>query len=565
MIDFKVKSSGEILDIAPDASFQIEYENSIFEDDRCPLAFSTEISFLPTQKNKKQLGYLAAMLLPPSVKELDVEVYASGIKILDGMLRFSSVKDGRINYTFLGRSLEDDWSGKIYEKQIHSVSGDVDELHEDIVDIRNGDVEGIYAPLLVNASETDQVVFSYYPEKSDCSFEIKYHNYPFIRSSDTERDRVFTPAISVMKILESELEGISIESSAISELLNRTVVLGQYKTDFAATPSGIPSGGLDLARALPDITALELFRIILKMFCCALFRDGDTFSVRNVSQIILDDSGVLDWDEKISRDAEISTVPSGGYKFSFGNGADEDFNPNETVTTVESFKDTLEDLQEEEIYQSFKHSSSKNIISARKAIVHIAPSGQRPRDLPVYLCDLLSTCLDNFDFAPETQDGDIFDNSVSAKLARSVPDLLQTGNIGSGHWRMAALINPENIGDKRGSDVIIGKIDGVDGEQQLGDGVVYYEDDTEIVADSEDRLATDALFDNYHYEFSRWCRSAHQVVSSDLKLSIADIASFRMWKKVSFAGRTWLARKLTVTFYAGNGRCDVSGEFVSVR
>lgn len=564
MIEFRAKNTGAILDISPDATFQIELENPMFSDDKCPLAYSTEISFLPTQHNKEQLGYLAAMLLLPSILTVDVEVYASGIKILDGMLEFSSIKDDILNYTFAGRSLEDDWGGKIYDKQIHRIPGDLDEQRSDIDDIMLGNVDGVYLPLLVNASETDKVtIYREMPDfhYSDCSYEVKYHNYPIV-SRPEPAGRVITPAISVLKILENELQNVSIGSLSVRDMLARTVILGQYKTDYTDGSSGIPASGLDVARTLPDITALELFRTIMKMFCCALYRDGDAFLVKNIGNVINGEAEILDWDDKISRGAEISQRPAGGYKFSFGNDADEDFNPNETITSTDSFQEALESIDAEDFYQPFKHSSAGHVISARKSFVKYVARGA---NIPAYTCDLLTANNQEFDFEPKDRDGDIVDNSVSAKLARAIPDrLLPGGGVMINEWRMATIINPENIGDKRGSDVIIGKIDGIDDEQQLSDGALYYDDDEEIVALSSSRLTAESLFYNYHQSFANWCRSSHQVVSSDLELTAADISSFRMWYKVSFSGRTWLVRKLTVTFSAASNRCDASAEFVSV-
>lgn len=573
MIDFRVKSSGAILDIAPDATFQIELENPIFADDRCPIPFSTEIAFLATQKNKEQFGYLAAMFLPPSVRKLDVEIYAGGVKIMDGMLRFSSLKSGIINYTFSGTSLEDNWSGKIYEKQIYRVSGDADEQSADITAVMRGRVEGVYAPLLVNASETDKVTYyrepSGYKPVSDCSYEVKYHNYPLkptrIVPPYVHTYRVLTPAIGVLKILETELQSVDIQDGTVAELLEAVAILGQYKTDFEGTASGVPAAGIDLARTLPDITALELFRIVLKMFCCALFRDGDRFSMRNAGDVITDTGNALDWETKVSRDAELSTIPAGGYKFAFGNDTDEDFNPNETISATNSFLIMFSELDpDDEFYQPFRHSVNGSTVSARKTPSH--GGGSSGNFWPsMLLCDLLSANMDAYDFQPPETDGEVFDNSVPAKLARSVPDKLGGFNTSTVRlWRMAAIINPESLGDKRGTDVIIGRIDGTEYQQQFGDGTIFFEDDVEYFNNTAARLRSDALYPSYHEAFATWCRAAHQTVNADLDLTMADIASFRMWKKVAFAGRTWIVRKLTMTFYAGKDQIDSSGEFVSV-
>lgn len=563
MIDFRVKSSGVILDIAPDTSFQIEYENPMFSDDRCPLAFSTEISFLPTQKNKEQLGYLAAMMLTPSVKELDVEVYASGIKILDGMLRFSSVKEGILNYTFAGKNLEDDWSGKIYEKQILSISGDATQQAEQIFDIIKGEVEGVFAPILVNDTETDKIaIFHEDPgfSESEVAYDVKYHNYPAADADMVYEPRSFTPAISIMKILEDELFDVEISNSTIEDMLEYTAIIGLYKTDYTTTPSGIPLTGLDVARTLPDISALELFRIVLKMFCCALFRNMDKFVVKNISDVLGSNADVQDWDEKISGVAESSVRPAGGYRFSFANGADEEYSPKEGYTVTETFINLDDIIPEEDVYFAFKHATTGVVISARKVTVKKIRG-----EFSHYLSDLLSMDTKNYDFQPQDNDGEIFDSSVEAKLVRATPDRLIAGDDSymSLPWIMSAIINPETIGDKRGMDIIVGKIANRRMQTQITDGMMSYDYNEEIHPEDE-RLTAEALYNLYHHAFADWCRNSHQVVTSDLKLSMSDIASFRMWQKVAFAGRTWFVKKLTVTFHAAIDRTDVTGEFVSV-
>ena len=569
MIDIRVKNSGIILDMAPDASFQIEFDNPMFEDERCPIQFSTEIAFLPTQKNKQQLGYLDAMFLTPTVKKLDVEFYASGIKLLDGMLTFSSIKDGRLYYTFSGRSVEDDWSGKIYEKELYQMSGDEDEQDDQFASIMNGDVPGIFAPILINASETDagaSLENFAWPGVDTVGVEIKYHNYPFKRYRTIPgfyyRYKVLTPAFLLIKVLENELADVDISDIALNFNLANLAILGQYKTDFGVSPSGIPSTGLDLARALPDITAMELFRVVMKMYCCALFRDGDRFALLNLGKVLEDTSLPLDWDDKVSRNAEISTKPAGGYSFSFANGSDETYNTSEVPIDIDSFDEMLDQIvPDAETYQVFKHSINDSIISAREL-------AERDIEPALLLGDILCANRDSFDFQPSDSDGDTFDSTVEAKLPRCIPDRLCPGTLGGlkdTSWRMAAVINPESVGDDRGTDVLIGMVKGGAFEQQFTDGCLYFEDEREVhAAQDAFSLRPAGLFNAWHSAFARWCRREHQIISADLSLTMSDIAAFRLWHKVSFSGRTWLVKKLTVTFYASNGRADASGEFVTV-
>lgn len=568
MIDVRIKSTGVILDIAPDASFQIEIENPIFADDHCPVPFSTEISFLPTKKNKEQLGFLDAMLLPPSIKRLNAEIYASGIKILDGMLCFSSIKNGCLNYTFSGRALEDDWNSKIYEKDIYRVSGTDQQQLVQYVALQDGRVDGVFLPLLVNATETDRIAIfgTNYSALLDaaeiehCDPEIKYHNYQLYYLS------VITPAILVVKILEDELLDVDVPDVDLRSLLGTIAILAQYKTEFVGTKSGVPESGLDLARALPDITSMDLLQIISKMLCCALFRDGDKFSFRNIGAVITDSTTPLDWGNKISRRAEVSIMPSGGYKFGFANGTDEtDVNiDGASFAAVDSFDEMFDDLEPTiKSFLSYRLTLTDALFSARKTQ---QLTGEDDLWIPqMLLCDINCSGLTSFDQQPADSDGELFDNSVDAKLVRNIPDILFNGSREEWekqNWRMAAVVNPESLGDERGADVIIGKIEGGSFEKQLTDGSVHYEEDAEC--QSEESLRPESLFQNYHKAFADWCKAEHLLVSSELNLTMADIASFRMWQKIAFAGRIWIAKKLTITFYAGSGRVDSVGEFASI-
>ncbi len=570
MIDVRIKSTGVILDIAPDAEFQIEIDNPMFADDRCPVPFSTEIGFLPTQKNKQQLGYIAAMHLSPSVREFDVEIYVSGYKLLDGMMRFSSVKDGLLNYTFTGRAIEDDWSEKIYEKSIYRMEGNEEYQTRQYGWIQAGDMDALAAPLLINATETDSVAIQASEEYKTVlvnngihpvDIELKYHNYPLKSLS------IFTPAITVFRILANEMGNVDVPDSDLEEELRTVAILGQYKTDFVQTASGIPDTGLDVARALPDITAMELLRILLKMFCLALFSDGERFAMMNMGAILEDRSHISDWDGKVARDAEISVRPAGGYAFGYANDTDESFNPNENYTSVEYYTVMLSQLDPtSETYAVFKHLASTVFLSAR-ATPAIGGSSPLPKML---LCDMLSRSIESYDYSPDDSDGDTFDSTVNAKLVRCIPDTLFSTDREEwqkANWRMAAIINPETIGDARGSDVIIGRIEGGAYEKQLTDGSVRFENDHEThpyLPLEKHSLRPDDLFRDYHSSFAQWCRSSHQVVSAGLNLTVPEIAAFRIWNKVSFSGRTWLVGKLTLTFYSANGRVDAEGEFISV-
>jgi hypothetical protein len=109
-------STGVFLDLAPDAGFEIEMNNPILESDRIPVAFSTAITFPPSDTNRAVFGYLPAMLLPPTVLKVAATILAGGIPLLSGTLVYESVdENGNLVYTFTEKSLEDGLDAKLYE------------------------------------------------------------------------------------------------------------------------------------------------------------------------------------------------------------------------------------------------------------------------------------------------------------------------------------------------------------------------------------------------------------------------------------------------------------------
>ena len=77
MIEIRTKA-GVVLDLAPDAEFEIEMSNPLLEGDGIPVAFSTSITFPPTETNRTVFGYLPAMMLPPTVLRVGVYIFCSG-------------------------------------------------------------------------------------------------------------------------------------------------------------------------------------------------------------------------------------------------------------------------------------------------------------------------------------------------------------------------------------------------------------------------------------------------------------------------------------------------------
>lgn len=595
MIEILSLSSGSMLDLAPDTSFEIEYSNPLFEDSHIPVPFSTAITFLPTDHNKEEFGLLDAMLLEPANKRVPVELYVSGVKLMTGILIYDGMADGGINYSFSGKNLEDDWSEKIWEKNIYQIpEGNENEHRQIFEDVMSGLVDGVFAPVLINsASAADPVEYLVDPLEDVVDPAVKYHNYP--QYGEYSEGSFFTPAISVLKILEDEFSNVDLDTDINTQnQLHNLALLAQYKTDCDYTETSIPADGIDVARMLPDITAMELAQIIAKIFCAAYYRDGDRFRLRSAEQV-LTAAPVLDWDSRISDNAELSSEPGAKYVFGFENGTDENVYDSaaaaaESGGDVPTYYNLAEALHAmaTDAYSAWRFSHTDDIYSSKKVQpldnteVEWPEGGTGPHygDIRGFMSDLLLHKLESYDIEPDDNGSGTFDNGVQAKLVRCIPDTFfekepvsPDGHAPSivstvaGVFILAAITNAPNVSEDRGSDVYIGTMvtnQGSRPQQIVDKGISVGAGIRDNVAQVKPNLNPGSLYDTYHETFSNWIRSRRQVVTADLNLTMADISNFRMWQKVVFRGRSWMVRKLTLDFEAGSDIVEAVGEFVSI-
>ncbi len=148
MVDI-LTSTGILLDISPDAEFDLTIENPIFSDERISAPWSTDIAFLPTLRNKRAFGYMGALMSAPSVTELAATIIVQGIHLISGTLIYDGLSDGCLNYTFTSRDLSVDWAKKLYELPF---LGDAENGIDYMREVLAGDIDGISAPVIVNAA-----------------------------------------------------------------------------------------------------------------------------------------------------------------------------------------------------------------------------------------------------------------------------------------------------------------------------------------------------------------------------------------------------------------------------
>lgn len=303
MIEIRTKS-GVTLDLAPDAEFEIEMSNPLLEGDGIPVAFSTSITFPPTETNRTVFGYLPAMMLPPTVLRVGVYIYCSGIQLLSGSLVYDNLDEyGNLNYTFTERELEDDLNRKIWQLDLpHSQTASEPHLptaDQLAANVRSGSVSGVGAPLLF---DPDGAV-------------TKFHNIP-TRTTETR----FTPCVSVRRMI-SAVPAFKLNDNGAIYSLDEIFILGLHK-DFTGNIKGY-GDILSIANSLPDVTLIDVMKEVCKMLCATIYKDGDKYALVNFA--LVGYAVTNDWDAKVRDTFTLSGEPAQGYGFGWpsetsGNG-----------------------------------------------------------------------------------------------------------------------------------------------------------------------------------------------------------------------------------------------------
>ena len=101
-------------DIDKDASFELEMEQPLLTTDRVPVPYSTSISFPASDTNKRLFGWLPTMMLEPSRRKIPCRIVLGDYELASGVLVYSGVNDGKLQYSFSGKGLDEIWDRKIW-------------------------------------------------------------------------------------------------------------------------------------------------------------------------------------------------------------------------------------------------------------------------------------------------------------------------------------------------------------------------------------------------------------------------------------------------------------------
>lgn len=599
-----ITEDGISLDLAPDAEFAIEYNNPMFEDDRIPVPFSTSIALLPSEVNCRVLQYLPALKLEPAVKKLAASLVLNGIPFLSGTLIYEGIEDGRLNYSFSGVDLETNWGKKIWELDIWGPM-----IGDEIYDAFAEPNEGISWPLLVNKDYT-----GYYVKNCDdialdeeynkklplVEKNVKYHNFRNV-IPEAERSRL-TPAVSVSKIIGDKFS----VSGFLTRLFPLVSVIGQYNIENGFVQKTKVPVPIDCAACLPDYSFAEFAAELSKMFCSAIFEDGQGKFKMMPINTILGEAASEDWTERISDSFTSDTEEASGYIFGFANSGEDSFDDTAEVVETNSL--------EASIYPSVDATSDSNLYTREVHTAKVAKAGSYVSAISVVTkskirnngsSDVVKKTLvastdvvfcGNVKQENIVDGSDSVDNSCKFKLIKSIPSILShydratvsdSNRVIEGlvqRFSMAGLIEPQNGEAERGTDLYIGLI--YKGQIScngyvLASVVPLSFPSLNAINNLEDirvkvpvgsgshgrpmpvSLKPDWLYEHFHKSYAQWLATDRQVISCDVNLNEFDLLNFRMYNKVRLHGRDFFVKKLSVTLRASSEAIECSADFIS--
>lgn len=560
-----ITASGVSLDLDPTYEFEIEMENPMLDDTHIPIAYSTSIAFLPTAKNKAVFGYLAAMYREPDVKQLSVSIHAGGIPLFWGRLEYESMEDGKLNYTFAGRDLEDEWSGYIHKlshlttRIIRRNNSYIQQFDQFLKSIRDGKLDFIKdfeLPMIVGEENITDVEYSQNNIGAEkVSVMVKYHNYYW-----TPLLSVVTPAVKVASILSEAFRSISV-SEKISTLYEALAILGLHRSKQLCALYGMQQMDnydliLDVADTLPECTVLDLVTNITRLFCASIFREGQSF-VLKTNREVLADSTIIDWTNKVLDEYSLSREESSSYSFGYSNDDSENTYTTESessgttsgsIVDVSNMLSVIQTIENSSEYVAVRNLATGDMYSGKKMTVTTATNSQYT--LP-YM-DMLLHKLHKVTSDDKKENS--FDNNVDFKCVRCIPvasvyDLNPSITL----HQVCPIIKFPAAEDERSSDIWIGALI----NNQLVNKGVYFERPSSTIhsnigewANSNLSIDPAVLYRRFHRHFAEWLSENRRVITMDVFLSLQEIADLRLYRKIMVYGQVFFIKKITHTFIA---------------
>lgn len=556
-------ATGQPLDLAPDAEFEIQMEQPLLSDE-LPAPFSTQISFPPTARNNEVFGFAGyETLFEPTHKKVYCRLELFGLPWMNGTLVYDGIEDGNLQYTFTGQDilgLDDGSENFSIQYGMSTMDTYVGE---------NGR-HNIMAPLILNEGQQAK---EHGDDDGQVDVSVKYKNYYgiFWRANQNTVDKtefIFAPALNLKycflsAFFPSDGHRQLSTSQTVQAYLQQLAIVCPYrnKTWSASIASLLEDEYITFSKSsIPKLTAKDIIENICKILCCSIYIERDTVKMLNAADVLESTPEILD--KSIISDVYTSSVlKAQNYSFKFGNDDSENtYEPKASDGSGETPAQTnLDDyafwVPNTDEYKAFRHVRDNNIqedVYSRKFYTN--------HSFSTILCDNL---LHNIGVC-EKQVGaeEDMDRSTGWKLVRCVPQNLRRPQ-GAGvvsRYIMTPIIPAISVDEERGDSVYIGLLK--DAYAQLTDRGYYYDTNGDITNDGVS-IAPKDLYTTLHHTLADWVSKDRQVLKVSLNVTVSYlIDGLKLWRRYYFAGRYWLIKSLTVHCSAKADKPEVEAEFV---
>ena len=596
MLLIKSLESGRTLDITPGQEITLTLENPLFADDRMPVAVSTGIEFPLSPTNKVEFRFVDVMMIPPAVQKIPAAIIFEGFELFSGELQFDEFSDQTLKYTFVGADATEAFSGNIHEIASRDYSGMA--MSTFVQNARKGDYPDIGLPMIVRKANSAKIEYPTAAGEAECSSIDKYANYLY---TDTP---YIIPAIKAAYLLE-KIHPRLIFPSQIQDYLDRMAILGTYKpeawqNDRYGIPYTTPSrnnpyigDGFNAAEALPEMTKAEFIANILKMFCATIFPEKGYYDVRTNSSI-LQDKTFIDWTQKVSDIYAIVAGEAGSYSLEYANGEqnydhakEEEFDEElaHSIYSASNYEELISKFRTSDNYVDVRVTFSGNVYSGKAVKAYLywsRPPGVMGKPIfnktetSIPLIDIVFQAnVNKIELSEGGGDGQNYENNIGFICTPCIPanvaTFIYTGSTNAQVTlrAMAPVVDIPTVGGNRPSDVYIGLLienNFFDQGNYFTRPEPYIDGGTEM-ANTRYSIAiggTNGLYAKFHETFAQWQVKKKDSVKADVVLSPADIAQFKLWRKIMLYNRLFLIKTMEITLSDKATVAFANAEFVEV-
>lgn len=596
MLLIKSLESGRTLDITPGQEITLTLENPLFADDRMPVAVSTGIEFPLSPTNKVEFRFVDVMMIPPAVQKIPAAIIFEGFELFSGELQFDEFSDQTLKYTFVGADATEAFSGNIHEIASRDYSGMA--MSTFVQNARKGDYPDIGLPMIVRKANSAKIEYPTAAGEAECSSIDKYANYLY---TDTP---YIIPAIKAAYLLE-KIHPRLIFPSQIQDYLDRMAILGTYKpeawqNDRYGIPYTTPSrnnpyigDGFNAAEALPEMTKAEFIANILKMFCATIFPEKGYYDVRTNSSI-LQDKTFIDWTQKVSDIYAIVAGEAGSYSLEYANGEqnydpakEEEFDEElaQSIYSASNYEELISKFRTSDNYVDVRVTFSGNVYSGKAVKAYLywsRPPGVMGKpffnktETSIPLIDIVFQAnVNKIELSEGGGDGQNYENNIGFICTPCIPanvaTFIYTGSTNAQVTlrAMAPVVDIPTVGGNRPSDVYIGLLienNFFDQGNYFTRPEPYIDGGTEM-ANTRYSIAiggTNGLYAKFHETFAQWQVKKKDSVKADVVLSPADIAQFKLWRKIMLYNRLFLIKTMEITLSDKATVAFANAEFVEV-